>query len=173
MLDLAIVGGLADLLGSIDLVLGGIALLWCLELAWEEHKALLVLLQASDIGGQRLVGKVLTAWVDGDTDGRRQLAWDASLLLTRSMSIHFPAVLFSISYLQLSERETTTSTNTAVVLDGWAADDRPQAVHWAWSDLSSLLLASIASALLAAGLYRKFEVRTLSSCSALQARQHS
>lgn len=57
-----------------------------------------------------------------------------------------------MSYLKLSERETTTSTNTAVVLDGRAADNGPQAVHWAWSDLGSLVLTGIASALLATWL---------------------
>lgn len=57
-----------------------------------------------------------------------------------------------MAYLELSEREATTSTNTAVVLDGRAADDRPQTVHWTWSDLGSLVLTGIASALLATWL---------------------
>ena len=80
LLDLAIVGGLADLLGSLDLLLGSVAVLLRLELAWEENKTLLVLLQAGDVGGERLIGKVLAARVDGDTDGWRKLAWDTSLL---------------------------------------------------------------------------------------------
>lgn len=86
-LDLAIVGGLADLLGSLDLLLGSVAVLLRLELAWEENKTLLVLLQAGDVGGERLIGKVLAARVDGDTDGWRKLAWDTSLLFISSVSI--------------------------------------------------------------------------------------
>ena len=77
VLDATIV---ADLLASLDLLLGGVASLWRLGLAWEEHQALLVGLQALDIGLEGLLGEVLAAWVNGDTDGWRELAWDASLL---------------------------------------------------------------------------------------------
>lgn len=56
------------------------------------------------------------------------------------------------SYLQLSERETTTGANAAVVLEGRAAHHRPQTVDWAWCELGGLLVAGIASALLATGL---------------------
>lgn len=79
-LDLAVVELVADLLGSIDLVLGGIALLGRLDLAGEEDKTLLVLLEAQDVGLERLLGQVLAAGVDSNADGGRQLAWDASLL---------------------------------------------------------------------------------------------
>lgn len=58
----------------------------------------------------------------------------------------------SFPYLQLSEGETATSTNTAVVLDGRAADDWPQSVDWTRSDLGGLLVTGIAAALLATGL---------------------
>lgn len=70
----------ADLLAGLDLLLRGIAGLWRLGLAWEQDQALLVDLQTLDIGLEGLLGEVLAAWVDGDTDGWRQLAWNASLL---------------------------------------------------------------------------------------------
>ena len=61
-------------------------------------------------------------------------------------------LFFGDPYLQLSERETTTSANAAVVLDGRVADDRPQLVDWARCELRSLLNAGIASAGLATWL---------------------
>lgn len=57
-----------------------------------------------------------------------------------------------VAHLQLGEREATTRTHAAVVLEGRAANDRPQLVDWARSDLGDLLNASIATALLAASL---------------------
>lgn len=80
VLDLAVVWVLADLAGGIGLVLGGIALLGVLGLAGEEDEALLVLLQALDVGLEGLLGQVLATRVDGNANGGRQLAWDASLL---------------------------------------------------------------------------------------------
>lgn len=56
------------------------------------------------------------------------------------------------TYLELSEGETTTSTNAAVVLDGGAADDRSQLVDGARGDLGSLGLTGISARLLLAGL---------------------
>ena len=46
-----------------------------------------------------------------------------------------------LSYLQLNQGETTTSTNFAVILDGRASDDRPQLVDGTGSDGSSLGLS--------------------------------
>ena len=140
-LDLAIVEVGADLAGGIDFVLGGVALLGLLGLAGEEHKALLVLLQTLDIGLERLLGQVLSAWVDGNADSGRQLAWDASLLSSmhvRDCPALHPHRIFS--YLQLGERETTTGAHAAVVLESRAADHRPQSVDWTWCHLGSLLL---------------------------------
>lgn len=74
----------ADLLGSIDLILGCVAVLWGLGVAGEEDEALLVGLQALDVGGEGLLGQVGAARVDGDSDGRRKLAWDTSLLRQES-----------------------------------------------------------------------------------------
>lgn len=45
------------------------------------------------------------------------------------------------SYLELSEGETTASTNATVVLDGGATDDRAELVDGLRSDLGGLLLA--------------------------------
>lgn len=58
-----------------------------------------------------------------------------------------------VSYLELSEREATTSTHAAVVLDGGAADDGPQLVDGAGSDLGDLVGTRIATAELATGLW--------------------
>lgn len=55
-------------------------------------------------------------------------------------------------YLQLSEGETTASTNAAVVLDRGAANDGAELVGRAGSDSSGLSNAGIATALLLAGL---------------------
>lgn len=46
-----------------------------------------------------------------------------------------------LSYLQLNQGETTTSTDFAVILDGRASDDRPQLVDGTGSDGSSLGLS--------------------------------
>ena len=44
------------------------------------------------------------------------------------MLILIACLLYWESYLQLSQGETTASTNFTVVLDGRASDDRPQLV---------------------------------------------
>jgi hypothetical protein len=54
--------------------------------------------------------------------------------------------------LQLNERETTAGTDTAVVLDGRAADDGPKLVDGPGGYLRSLGNTSIASGLLLARL---------------------
>lgn len=58
----------------------------------------------------------------------------------------------TFSYLELGEGETTASTNTAVVLDGGATDDRAELVDGLRSDLGGLLLAVGATAGLLARL---------------------
>ena len=73
--------------------------------------------------------------VDSDTDRGRELAGDSS-------------------GLQLSQAEATAGADTAVVLQGGAANDRAELVDGAGSDGSGLSNASIAASLLAAGLKR-------------------
>jgi hypothetical protein len=127
------------------------------ELAWEEDEAGAVSLQAGDVGGKGFVGEVLSSWVDGDTDGWCELAWDTSLLLylSENLPLHVLCDFGLHSYLQLGDGETTSSSNTAVVLDGWAADDWSQLVDWARSDSSSLGKTGIAASELAARLFSK------------------
>ena len=72
-------GGVGDGAGDgLELVLGGVALLGLVALLGEQDQALLVGLEALDVGGQGLLGDVLATGVDGDTDGRGVLAGDAS-----------------------------------------------------------------------------------------------
>lgn len=87
--------GLA-LLGGLDVLSGGVTALGLAVTAGEEDKLLPVLLEALDVGLEALLGEVLAAGVDRDTDGGCELAGDASSL-------------------QLSERETTTGAHAAVV----------------------------------------------------------
>ena len=58
-----------------------------------------------------------------------------------------------LSYLQLNQGETTTSTNFAVILDGRASDDRPQLVDGTGSDGSSLGLSDGTTTDLLRGLF--------------------
>jgi hypothetical protein len=68
------------------------------------------------------------------------------------------------SYLQFGEGETTSSSNTAVILDGRASDDRSQLVNWSWRDGCSLCDTGVTTSQLAAGLQN---VRTLSTASSV------
>jgi hypothetical protein len=91
----------------------------------------------------------LAAGVNRDTDRRRELAGDTSFLFFVS------TVLLSdskVSYLQFGEGETTSSSNTAVVLDGRASDDGSQLVDWSWRDGCSLCDTGVTTSQLAAGL---------------------
>lgn len=67
------------LLGSLNVLGGSITALGLAVAAGEEDEALLVLLEALDVGLEALLGEVLAAGVDGDTDGPRELAGNAGL----------------------------------------------------------------------------------------------
>jgi hypothetical protein len=93
----------------------------------------------------------LATGVDSDADCWRQFAWDASFLELQCERLFFP-FRRDMSYLQLSESESTTSAHTAVVLDSRAAHDRSQPIDGTRSDFGSFRNASLTAALLAAGL---------------------
>jgi hypothetical protein len=73
-------GGAADdvlgSLGGLDVLGGSITLLGLAVAAGEEDEALPVLLKALDVGLEALLGEVLAARVDRDTDGTGELAGD-------------------------------------------------------------------------------------------------
>lgn len=72
-------GGDGDGLGdSLELLLGRVALLGLVALLGEENQALGVSLEALNVGGQGLLGDVVAASIDGDTDGGGILAGNAS-----------------------------------------------------------------------------------------------
>lgn len=142
--------GLLDLAG----VHLGLALLGVVGLAGEDDEALLVGLEAGNVGGERLLGKVLAAVVDGNTDGGGVVARDTGLLLARlsaSANRHSKSS-FGDAYLELGQGEATALTHTAVVLDGRASHNRAEHVERARGDGSSLSLTRCASRLLLAGL---------------------
>lgn len=78
--------GLVDAKGRADrggglgrlLVLGGVALLGLVGLAREDDEAALVLLEALDVDGERLLRQVLAAGVDGNADGAGVVLGNAS-----------------------------------------------------------------------------------------------
>jgi hypothetical protein len=80
VLDLAVVGVVSDLLGSGDLVGRSVASLGLAVGAGEDDEALLVFLQASDVGLEGLLGEVLSSRVNGDTDGRSELSGNTGFL---------------------------------------------------------------------------------------------
>jgi len=90
-------------------------------------------LEAGDVGLEGLFGDVLAARVDRDSDGGGQLACDTS-------------------FLELSERETTSSAYTAIVLDGGASNDRTELVNGTRCDESSLLDTVFSATVLATRL---------------------
>lgn len=129
-------------LGGLDVLGGGVTLLGLAVAAGEEDEALPVLLEALDVGLEALLGEVLAARVDGDTDGTGELAGDTGSCDALDA---FCAVGKIGHTLQLNERETTAGTDTAVVLDGRAADDGPELVDRPGGYLRSLGNTSIAS----------------------------
>lgn len=66
--------------GGLGEVGGRVAVLGLAGLAGEQDQALLVGLQAGDVGGEALLGQVLAAAVDGNADRLGEAAGDASLL---------------------------------------------------------------------------------------------
>jgi hypothetical protein len=99
-------------LGRLDILSRGVTLLGLSVAAGEEDEALPVLLEALDVGLEALLGKVLAAGVDRDTDGTGKLAGDTGGCRMLAM----PNILrMVICTLQLNERETTAGTNAAVV----------------------------------------------------------
>ena len=154
-------------LGGLDVGGGGITLLGLASLAWEKDELLLVSLKAGNVQGEGLGGEVLAAGINGDTDGRGELLWDTGLLQRLSENLPFLAgLLFGVVvYLQLLEGETTSSTNAAVVLDGWATDDWSQLVNWARGDSCGLGETSIAASELATWLLCELEPNSNPSSS--------
>lgn len=67
-------------LGGVDLVSGRVKLLELTALAGEEDQAGLVVLEAVDVGDERLLGVVDTAVVNGNTDSAGELGGDTSFL---------------------------------------------------------------------------------------------
>ena len=65
-------------LGGLDVLGGSVTRLGLAVAAGEEDKALAVLLEALDVGLEALLGEVLAARVDRDTDGAGELAGDTS-----------------------------------------------------------------------------------------------
>lgn len=65
-------------LGGLDVRSGGVTLLGLAVAAGEENETLPELLEALNVGLEALLGKVLAAGVDRDTDGARKLAGNAS-----------------------------------------------------------------------------------------------
>jgi hypothetical protein len=64
-------------------------------------------------------------------------------------------------YLQLGERETTTSSNTTIVFDGGAADNWAEFVYWARCNSCSFGETSITATKFAAGLFNKISSRVI------------
>ena len=93
----------------------------------------------------------MAAGVNRDTDRGGELAGDASFLcIVRILSHTFCDP--EISYLQLGQGETTSSSYTAVVLNRWATDDWSQLVNRSRCDCCSLRETSITTSELSAGL---------------------
>ncbi len=93
----------------------------------------------------------MAAGVDRDTDRGCKLARDTSFLCVVRILIDVN-LISQKSYLQLDQGETTSSSNTAVVLDRWASDNGSQLVNRSRGDCCSLRETSIAASELSAGL---------------------
>lgn len=64
--------------GGLELLLGRVTLLGLVALLGEQDQAGGVGLKTLNVGGERLLGQVLAASIDGDTDGRGVKAGDTS-----------------------------------------------------------------------------------------------
>jgi hypothetical protein len=69
-------------LGGLDVFSGGVSLLVLTTSEWEEDDAFLEFLETLYIGLERLFGKILATWINGDSNGWCKFAWDSSRLLT-------------------------------------------------------------------------------------------
>lgn len=112
--DLGAADNVLSALGSLDVLGGGVTLLGLAVAAGEENETLPVLLEALDVGLKTLLGKVLAAGVDRDTDGAGELAGDTGGCLMLVVFYGFGAIAI-VHTLQLNERETTAGPDTAVV----------------------------------------------------------
>lgn len=84
-------GGGDALGGGLELLLGRVALLGLVALLGEQDQAGGVGLEALDVGGEGLLGQVLAAGIDGDTDSGSVLAGDTgSLQILFHQSIVLP-----------------------------------------------------------------------------------
>lgn len=167
-------GGAADdllgVLGGLDVLGGCVTLLGLAVATGEEDEALPVLLEALDVGLEALLGKVLAAGVDRDTDGAGELAGDtggcervsrAVRDFSNSGSVPFnstrekprPARTRRLSVVHISSRPPEHSQYPHT-LDGRASHNGAEKVDGAGSDLRSLGDTGIASRLLLARLLR-------------------
>lgn len=112
---------------------GGVALLGLLGVAGEDNEAGLVRLEALDVECLALLAQVSPPVVDDNANTASGLAADASLL-------------------ELGEGEATAFTDFAVVADSLCADGGAEEVKGADAKGSSLGLAGLTTAELAAGL---------------------
>jgi len=106
--------GVLALLGGLDVLDGSVTALRLAVAAREEDELLPVLLETLHVGGEALLGQVLAAGVDRDTDGACELAGDTGSCL---MLVRVKVSRVRVRTLQLNERETTTGAHTAVVCD--------------------------------------------------------
>jgi hypothetical protein len=104
--------GALSLLGGLDVLSGGVAALGLAVAAGEEDEFLPVLLETLDVGLEALLGEVLAAGVDRDTNGGCKLARNTGGYETLAMRMRMRD---RERTLQLSERETTTRAHAAVV----------------------------------------------------------
>merc|ERR1712226_1376030 len=113
----------------------GVTLLGGVGLARQQDQSLFVDLETGHVDGQALLGEILATVVDGDTDGAGQRSGDASLL-------------------ELSQGETSASSDLAVVLNSRASDNGTQLLDGARSQSSSLGLTSDTARGLLSGLVK-------------------
>ena len=109
--------------------------LWSLTGSWEDDQLGLVLLESLHVQLEDLSGSVLTSVVNSNTNGSG-VSWGQA------------------SSLDLSQGETSTSSNLSVVLDGWGSDNRSEGIQWSWSNGSSLRSSSLTTGSLLTGLVK-------------------
>lgn len=163
ILEKNLLNGLASSEAGISglLLLGG-------GIAGEDNQFGLVLLQASNVGIKRLLGLVLATVVNGNTQTGGLLQNEAGSLQTetkerqrdetrlvsgkentekrlknevQTTQAHNKSLLqdVAVSYLDFTDGETTASTDTRVVFDSLASDDRSQQAQGTRGSLLGLL----------------------------------